>query len=90
MEALGIDVIISLFADDFKIAVAINSIDDTLKLQRAIDRLKTWCDANDLHLNLSKCSVMSITNKQAANIIIGNYHYENHKIQVLTVVKSAD
>ena len=81
VETLGIDVFISLFADDLKIAVAVNSMEDSLRLQRAIDRLKIWCDTNDLHLNLNKCSVMSITNKQAANIITNNYYYGNHTFE---------
>ena len=58
--------------------MAINSIEDTLILQRAIDKLRIWCDSNDLHLNLNKCSVMSINSKHSSNIIDGKYHYGNH------------
>ena len=78
VEELGFDVFISLFADDLKLAVAINSFQDTFKLQRAIDKLQNWCNTNDLHLNLNKCSVMSISKKHSSNIINGNYHYGNH------------
>lgn len=87
VQELGSDVFISLFADDLKIAVAINSIQDTLKLQSAINKLKAWCTANDLHLNLSKCSVMSISNKQPSNIIVNDYHYGDHIFNRVTKQK---
>ncbi|RYE19246.1 MAG: reverse transcriptase family protein, partial [Sphingobacteriaceae bacterium] len=75
---LGNEVFISLFADDLKIAVAINSIADTIKLQTAINKLEKWCNANDLHLNLDKCSVLSISNRHENNIIVADYKYGNH------------
>ena len=43
VEKLGADVFISLFADDLKIAAAIDSLYDVLKLQNAIDKLRDWC-----------------------------------------------
>lgn len=87
VQELGSDVFISLFADDLKIAVAINSIQDTLRLQSAISKLKAWCTANYLHLNLSKCSVMSISNKYSSYVIVGDYHYGDHTFNRVTEQK---
>ena len=72
------DVFISLFADDVKIAKIIYSNADTTTLQRAIDKLKAWCDANNLHLNLDKCAVLTITMKKKENIITSNYSYGDY------------
>lgn len=54
MEGMD-DFFISLYADDVNIAKAIKSTQDAATLQTAIDELKSWCDLNDLHLNLDKC-----------------------------------
>jgi len=37
--------------------------------------LESWCNENDLHLNLDKCSVMSVSNRQDRNIIKVDYRY---------------
>ncbi|RYE05026.1 MAG: hypothetical protein EOP33_07750, partial [Rickettsiaceae bacterium] len=75
VENMGDGVFISLYADDLKIAVAINSPDDSSKLQSAINQLEKWCNENELHLNLDKCAVLSISNKHEANIIKADYKY---------------
>lgn len=76
---LNDDVFSSLFADDLKIAAVIKSPTDVTKLQSAIDKLRTWCTENDLHLNLSKCVVMSITKKNSC--FDGHYHYGSHMFE---------
>lgn len=65
------DVFISLFADDVKIAKAIKSTQDVACLQASFDKLKTWCDEYDLHLNLDKCAVLTIN--RGRNVIDANY-----------------
>lgn len=76
VEKMGVDVFVSLFADDLKIAVAINSPDDVHKLQTAINELEKWCNENDLHLNLEKCSILSVSNKR--EIIRADYRYGDY------------
>lgn len=71
------DVFISLFADDVKIAKIIHSNADAIVLQQTIDKLKVWCDVNSLHLNLDKCSVLTITTKKK-DIIITDYKYGDY------------
>ena len=73
---LGDDVFVSLFADDVKIAKAINSQSDAATLQAAINKLKQWCDTNELHLNLGKCEVLTLSHKR--NKIITDYNFGNH------------
>ena len=75
VEDMG-DVFISLYADDVKMARAIKSTEDVATLQTAIDKLKSWCDENDLHLNLDKCAVLTIN--KGRNIIESNYSYGDH------------
>lgn len=70
------DVFISLYADDVKIAKAVSSAQDAATLQAAIDKLRNWCNENDLHLNLDKCAVLTIDNRR--NIIESNYTYGDH------------
>lgn len=77
VPALGDNVYISLFADDLKIASKINNTSDVNNLQKAIDNLKNWCEENKLHLNLDKCSIMTISRKREK--IDANYFYGSHK-----------
>lgn len=72
-DVLHDNIFVSLYAGDLKIAVAINSPNDTTKFQTAINQLERWC--SDIHLNLDKCSVLSISNKRESNIIIVDYKY---------------
>lgn len=52
-----------LYADDLKLFVAINNIDDCVQLQSQIVELEKWCDKNKLSMNVSKCKVCSYTRK---------------------------
>lgn len=70
------DVFISLFADDVKIARAIKSTEDVETLQIAIDKLRAWCNENELHLNLDKCSVLTIYRGRAFDE--STYTYGDH------------
>lgn len=70
---------ILLYADDIKIARIIKQHDDTAILQHAIDKLKDWCDCNQLHLNLDKCAVLTI-NKSRSNIMT-DYLYGGYKFK---------
>lgn len=65
VNELGIDVFVSLFADDLKIAMKIKSTNDAAVLQQAIDKLKVWCEINGLQLNLKKCAVLTIHKNRA-------------------------
>lgn len=44
-----------MFADDLKVFKIIENPSDAALLQRDLDGLSRWCDANVLHLNLNKC-----------------------------------
>ena len=71
--------LISLFADDIRITRTIKSTNDILSLQRIINRLKQWCDENDLHLNLDKCAILSI--HRGWNPISTSYFYGNYEFK---------
>lgn len=59
-STISSEVFILMFADDIRIAKTINTSEDEFKLQSAIGNLREWCESNDLHLNLDKCSILSL------------------------------
>ncbi|XP_046685656.1 uncharacterized protein LOC124371371 [Homalodisca vitripennis] len=50
-----------LFADDLKIYTRVHSTFDQQVLQRSLTRIETWCAANVMELNVSKCEVVSFS-----------------------------
>lgn len=74
--------LISLFADDIRIARAIKSTDDVASLQRIINRLKQWCDENHLHLNLDKCAILSIYRGWSTTAT--NYQYGDYSFKIVS------
>jgi hypothetical protein len=52
-----------LFADDMKIYLTVDSIDDALRLQGCIEEISRRCKLNNLVLNHLKCSIVSFTRK---------------------------
>lgn len=53
-----------LYADDLKLYREIHSIRDCTLLQRDIEWLIAWCEQNSLPLNISKCTVLTISRKR--------------------------
>lgn len=51
-------------ADNLKIFTNIHTIDDCICLQNDLNSIKVWCDVNKLHLNVSKCKVVTYSRKQ--------------------------
>lgn len=70
------EVTVLMYADDIKIAKIIKSPDDAITMQRAINKLKGWCDKNMLHLNLDKCAVLTIS--KGRHFIETVYRYGDH------------
>lgn len=54
-----------LFADDLKLYKKITCSDDCALLQNDIDKVHIWCVSNRLHLNASKCKVVTFTRKHS-------------------------
>lgn len=75
-----------MYANDLKITIALKSL-DTVKLQSAIRELEKWCNNNDLHLNLDKFSILSISRKRDSNVIKRDYFYGDHKLNRVTEQK---
>jgi ribonuclease P/MRP protein subunit RPP40 len=53
-----------LYADDMKIFTSIKEFGDCVRLQDNIDLISTWCIRNSLQLNITKCVVMTLSNKK--------------------------
>lgn len=76
---------ILLYADDLKIFRKITCLNDCTLLQQDLSRLNTYCHANDLYLNLTKCFSISFTR----NISPINFDYviNNKIIKHVTEIK---
>lgn len=52
-----------LFADDLKVFLQINSIQDCVRLQETLNHIEHWCNLNKLYLNIAKCKICTYTLK---------------------------
>ena len=50
---------ILIFADDVKLYLKINCVEDCQLLQNDIDKIQSWCSLNGLPLNKEKCKVVT-------------------------------
>lgn len=80
----------SLFADDLKLFTRVESTQDCHFVQNTINLLNCWCKENKLKLNITKCSVMSITLKKSPIIynysIDGSQLHRTYKVRDLGVI----
>lgn len=74
-----------LYADDLKIFTKIVSKNDCLALQSDLCTISDWCKINKMDLNISKCCVISFSNKR--DKVIYNYTIEGQVLKRTTVVK---
>ena len=74
-----------LFADDCKISLLINSIEDCHKLQDDLSRISDWCKHNCMILSIKKCSIISFS--RSHNIINFDYKIDNQSLSRLTTIK---
>lgn len=73
------------FADDKKIAAIVETRDDAVRLQEAINSFLAWCSDNDLSVNLTKCKVITFTLKR--HPIKYEYTIEDEVIQRVEEIK---
>lgn len=71
---------ILLFADDLKIFLKINSLEDARQLQNDINIVLQWCTINNLHVNANKCYIMSFTKRRDTT-----FQYFSYKLNGLTI-----
>lgn len=73
------------FADDFKLYWIVNNVDDALFLQSQLGIFTNWCETNRMHLNASKCSVMSFSRKRI--LIDFDYKIRSTSLKRESVIK---
>jgi Reverse transcriptase (RNA-dependent DNA polymerase) len=49
------------YADDLKLFMAINNVEDCQRFQDDLDRLQEWCLRNKFDLNVNKCKTITCT-----------------------------
>lgn len=67
-----------LYADDLKLFKIISGIHDITCLQEDIDNITSWCNRNNLKLNINKCQVMTFTRKKSPLLV--NYHLNGQEL----------
>ena len=63
-----IESVIRLFADDCVCYREIKNVEDTVKLQKDIDRLGSWARKWGMRFQPVKCNMMQLTNKRTSKI----------------------
>ena len=77
---------IRLFADDCVCYREIKNEEDTLKLQRDIDRLGSWARKWGMRFQPVKCNMMQLTNKRSSKIQ-ANYTLEGTVLENVESIK---
>ena len=77
---------IRLFADDCVCYREIKNEEDTLKLQRDIDRLGSWARKWGMRFQPAKCNMMQLTNKRSSKIQ-ANYTLEGTVLENVESIK---
>ena len=74
-----------LFADDLKICMKINNLNDCIKLQQDINSINNWCTQNFLSFNTDKCYCFTFTLKK--QLIHYEYRIGNSTLKKPELIK---
>lgn len=74
-----------LFADDIKLFCKLETPEDSMVLQRSLDRVSQWCVENCMQLNASKCMAMSFYRSETR--LQSDYTINNTRLTHVPVVR---
>lgn len=74
-----------LFADDLKFFKKINSFNDTAELQMDLNAIYSWCNENDIKLNIKKCKFMEFSNKRTMFDV--SYHIDHQVLEKVDEIR---
>lgn len=72
-----------LYADDLKIFKEISSDNDACILQLCINKISSWCNINNLPLNVNKCCQMSFRKPNICNVKTIQYKLFGNNLKVV-------
>ena len=75
-----------MYADDLKIYMPIKNVQECLLLQTDLNHLNVWCEMWKLKLNISKCKVLTFTNKKK-NVTSFCYYMNNTMLERVQVMR---
>lgn len=76
-----------LYADDIKIFLKIQSMNDAILLQKDIETIVNWCQVNKLQMNISKCNIISFTRRTEATFQYFNYNINGRTLNRVQSIK---
>lgn len=71
---------ILMYADDVKLFLSLNSLDDSCLLQDDLSELVKWCEVNFMSLNLKKCKKMSFSR---AALLQTQYFIDDYRMETV-------
>ena len=80
------DCFYAMYADDLKFCRQINGIEDSHLLQSSLTELVTWCQTNQMELNIDKCKCISFTRRNTNNIAIYDYDIDGKYLSRCDVI----
>ena len=69
---LGLEALLTSFADDSKLAYKIETIEDALYMQECLDKLQSWQIENNMDFNVKKFNVLKLGRNSDIKL---NYNY---------------
>jgi hypothetical protein len=74
----NLDSTLRLFADDALLYRPMTTVNDSLSLQRDIDKLDHWSKKWQMQFNITKCYTMRISRKRES--LLMDYYIDGHKL----------
>ncbi|XP_055632829.1 uncharacterized protein LOC129773254 [Toxorhynchites rutilus septentrionalis] len=76
-----------VYADDLKIYIVVESLDDHYVVQSLLNKFYDWCKKNRMTISIEKCIVISFHRKLSREIFYFDYRINDQKLERVECVK---